>query len=76
MTWARKFAKPIALKDGRTIETLADARNFILFQSDQEQLFWHYAAELLIEAATNGDERAIDEARAQLTRALRAERLI
>ncbi len=30
MTWARKFAKPIALKDGRTILTLGEARELML----------------------------------------------
>jgi hypothetical protein len=76
MSWARKLAKPIVLKDGRKIATLADARAFVLSQTDQEQLFWQYAAELLVDAAANGDERTVEDARAQLMRALKAERLI
>jgi hypothetical protein len=36
MPWSRKLAKPIVLKDGRTIATLADARAFVLSQTDQE----------------------------------------
>jgi hypothetical protein len=30
MSWSRKFAKPIILKDGRTIATLREARELIL----------------------------------------------
>ena len=78
MTWARKFAKPIALKDGHPIVTLADARAFIHSRPEmiRKHLMWQYAAELLLDAATGGDEQSIHEAHAQLTRALKAERLI
>jgi hypothetical protein len=30
MPWTRKFAEPIALKDGRTIATLGGAREMML----------------------------------------------
>jgi hypothetical protein len=30
MPWVRKFDEPIALKDGRTIATLADARRLMV----------------------------------------------
>ena len=76
MPWSRKFTEPITLKDGLTLSTLADALAFVLSQTDQEQLFWRYAAELLADAAANGDERTVEDARAQLMRALKAERLI
>jgi hypothetical protein len=37
MTWARKLAKPIALKDGRTIATLGDARAVMQSLSERRQ---------------------------------------
>jgi hypothetical protein len=76
MLRSRKFAKPIVLKDGRTIANLGQARMVILSQPDRKRFFWQYAAELLLDAATSGDERAIEDARSQLLRALKAERLV
>jgi hypothetical protein len=77
MIWARKFDRPIALKDGRVIATLADARAFIHSRPEiREYPVWQRAAELLLDAATGLDERSIHVARAQLTRALKAEALI
>jgi hypothetical protein len=55
---------------------LGQARAFILSQTYQETLFWQYAAELLLDAATSRDERAIEDARSKLMRAWKAERLI
>jgi hypothetical protein len=76
MTWARKFAKPIALKDGRTLTTLADARALVdaLPERQRRNEHWLYAGELLIEAATRHGPMKITAA--QLARALQAERLI
>jgi hypothetical protein len=78
MNWAHKFAKPITLKDGHTIVTLADARASIHSRPEtiREHAVWQHAAELLLDAATVGDEQSIHKARAQLTRALKAERLL
>ncbi|HEY4924223.1 MAG TPA: hypothetical protein VII20_07395 [Roseiarcus sp.] len=38
--------------------------------------FWQYAAELLIDAAERGDRASVDDAAAQLSRALAAEGLL
>jgi len=53
VSWSRRFATPIKLKDGREIATLADARDFQLALPERHQSrpFWQYAAELLIDAA-------------------------
>jgi hypothetical protein len=76
MTWARKFAPSIELKDGRTIATLAEARAIMLSLSERRRRseHWLYAGELLREAATT--KGALGRARAQLSRALEAEGLI
>jgi hypothetical protein len=77
MIWAHRFARPIALKDGRVIATLADARAFIHSRPEiREDPVWQYAAELLLDAATVGGKRSIGDARAQLTRALKVGGLI
>jgi hypothetical protein len=76
MPWTRKFREPIALKDGRMIATLGQARAVMLALPDRHQVrpFWQYAAELLIEAAEHNG--SIDDAWAQLSRALAAEGLL
>jgi hypothetical protein len=76
MTWARKFAKPIALKDGRLIATIGDARAVMLSLPERRRRseHWLYAGALLREASTTNG--ALKKAGAQLTRALNAEGLI
>ncbi len=76
MTWARKFAKPIALKDGRTIATLSEARAMMLSLPPIHRRgpVWRFAAELLNEAAA--DRASVPDAEAKFTRALQAEGLI
>ena len=76
MTWARKLAKPIALKDGRTIVTLSDARAVMqsLSERHRHSELWLYVGALMLEAAVQGRETT--EAVAQLNRALKAEGLI
>jgi hypothetical protein len=76
MTWVRKLAKPIALKDGRTIATLGDARAVMQSLSERRQRneLWLYVGALMLEAAVQ--RRATTEALAQLNRALKAEGLI
>ena len=76
MTWARKLAAPIILKDGRMIATLGEAR--VVMQSLPERRqhsdLWLYVGALLLEAAAARGSLSI--ARAQLTRALKVEGLI
>jgi hypothetical protein len=78
MPWTRKLAVPIKLKDGRTIATLGQARELMLALPvrHQSRPFGQYAAELLIEAAERGDRASVDDAAAQLSRALAAEGLL
>ena len=76
MTWARKLDKPIALKDGRTIATLGDARAVTQSLSERRQHseLWLYVGALMLEAAVQ--KGVTTEAVAQLNRALQAEGLI
>jgi hypothetical protein len=68
MSWSRKFAKPIILKDGRTIATLREARELILAlpERTQQRPQWQYAGELLLNAADQGVD--LTDAWAQLRR--------
>jgi hypothetical protein len=76
MPWSRKLPTPVALKDGRTLATLADARAIVqaLPERRQRNEHWLYAGELLLEAATRQGPMKITVA--QLERALKAEGLI
>jgi hypothetical protein len=78
MPWTRKFPEPIKLKNGRTVATLGQARELMLALPERHQIrpFWQYAAELLIDAAERGDRASVDDAAAQLSRALAAEGLL
>jgi hypothetical protein len=72
MPWTRKLPERIKLKDGRKIATLGQARELMLALPERHQSrpFWQYAAELLIDAAERGDRASVDDAAAQLSRAL------
>jgi hypothetical protein len=76
MSWSRKLPSPIALKDGRTLSTLADARSLMqsLPISRQSREHWLYVEGLMKEAAMG--RGAIRETQTHLTRALRLEGLI
>ncbi len=76
MTWTAEFWRPIALKDGRMIATLAEARDVIatLPALHQGAEHWQDADEMLSRAAAAPS--AMDDALAQLLRALKAEGLI
>jgi hypothetical protein len=78
MPWSDALSSPIILKDGRVLMTLRDAAN--LFGSFSESVLahgWnHYAVELLIEAAEDGSEGAIEKATRQVQRALFREGMI
>ena len=78
MPWSRKFAKPIVLKDGRTIATLADARDSMspVEAGHQDDPAWRHARELLHFASNREDTLSLGRARAQLTRTRNAEGLI
>ena len=76
MPWTRKFPQPIALKDGRVIATLDDARVVMrsLPATSQSRDVWLYTGGLMLEAATV--RGPIRETAAQLRRALRADGLL
>ena len=59
--WSAKLSRPIQLKDGTQLQTLADVRGFISGQPEhiQERTFWRYATQLLIDAADGGDIEAV-----------------
>ena len=56
--WQARLSRPLTLRDGKKLETLADARRLILAlsESDQERNAWQHAAALLIEAAESGGD--------------------
>jgi hypothetical protein len=76
MAWTRKLPEPIALKDGRVIVTLNDARMVMrsLPARSQRSDAWFYAGGLMLEAATL--RGPIREMVAELRRALRADGLL
>jgi hypothetical protein len=76
MPWTEAFWKPIKLKDGRAIATLAEARVLILSlpASRQELQLWLEAMDLLARASEFPNAR--DEALAAMLVALRADGLI
>lgn len=78
MVWSRKLPKPIYLNDGRTIGTLAAARDLMLSLSERRQSdrHWRDAAELLLQAARIGRLDPIRDAGAQVSRALEVDGLI
>ena len=78
MSWTRKFDAPIALKDGRKLVSLDDARRLMLSlpESNRRAYHWQSAGELLQMAASRDGRFAFAQAIAQLPRALEAEGLI
>jgi hypothetical protein len=56
VNWDADFAgmPPIALPDGRKLETLADLRGYILALAKQERLGWNDAVAALLKAAEHG----------------------
>lgn len=76
MNWTRTLGKPINLKDGRKIGTLAAALALMLSLPGftQRQAVWRDVGELLAEAATS--ETWLADVQSQLCQALTAEGLI
>lgn len=67
MNWLRPLNKPITLKDGREIATLAAVRDALpsLSKRDQRPAIWHDVGELIAEAAA--DKSWVREVEAQLS---------
>jgi len=78
MVWSRKLPRPIYLNDGRTIGTLAAARDLLMSFSERRlnDPHWRDTAALLLEAARIGRLDPIRDAGAQLSRSLEFEGLI
>jgi hypothetical protein len=78
MVWSRKLPKPIYLNDGRTIGTLAAARDLMLSlpARSQTHAHWRDTAEILLESARSGRIDPLRDPGAQVSRALQAEGLI
>jgi hypothetical protein len=78
MTWSRKLPKPLYLNDGRTLATLAQARDAVLAlpRLHQIDLQWRHAVELLLEASNRDRQDPILDVGMQLSRALETEGLI
>jgi hypothetical protein len=62
MTWERKLSRPIALVDGRVLETLLDARDLISEEDPDQHPSALRALEFLLEASETGDPVAIQVA--------------
>jgi hypothetical protein len=55
--WSRRLARPVGVRAGPELRTLADARAYILSLRDGEQKEnrWQHATKLLLEACETGD---------------------
>jgi hypothetical protein len=55
--WSRRLARPIGIRNGPELRTLADARAYILLLRDGEQKEnrWQHATKLLLEACETGN---------------------
>ena len=63
MSWSHKLARPIgvAKPKPRTLNTLADARAYMLSIKDgrERREYWQHAAKLVLEAADGGSVEAV-----------------
>jgi hypothetical protein len=76
MAWTRNLSAPIALTDGRTLETLSQVREIMLslpaFQ--RHGIIWSLIAKRLDEAAS--DNAAVSEVQGMLLHGLKAAGLL
>jgi hypothetical protein len=77
-TWSHKLPRALELRDGRKLQTLADASQVLLAMTEQRQLRpWNqHAAELLLKAAETGRRADLEAATAQVGRALAKEGML
>jgi hypothetical protein len=78
MAWTRKLPISLYLNDGRTLTTLAQARDLLLDlpQLDQATPHWQSAGELLLQAAYRGRQTPIIDVSKQFSRALHMDGLL
>jgi hypothetical protein len=57
MSWDKRLDRPVVLPDGKTLQTLDDARQYILAlsKSEHETTAWQVAIEALLIAAEKRD---------------------
>jgi hypothetical protein len=77
MAKSRRLPEPIALNDGRVLETLADARDLMIMLPNRryDRPHWEHVAELLTAAERGNLARAVQFSD-RLKDALKAEGLI
>jgi hypothetical protein len=75
MPWSFKIAPPIILKDGRRLETLADARAFIFALPDRHRDGPELKLAVQMLDVASGDWMVVSEAGEQIRIALKAEGL-
>lgn len=78
MSWTRRLPTSVRLGDGRTLTTLAQARDLLLARPrvDQASSHWRSAGELLLQAAHRGRKTSIFDAGDQFSRALHVDGLL
>ena len=78
MTWTRRLPTSLHLNDGRTLTTLAQARDLLLDlpQLDQANPHWQSAGELLLQGAYRGRQTPILDVSKQFSRALHIDGLL
>jgi hypothetical protein len=78
MSWSRRFPTSLHLNDGRTLSTLAQARDLVLDlpQLDQANSHWASAGELLVQGAFRNRQTPISDVCTQFSRALHVDGLI
>lgn len=60
MKWSRNLTRVLRDRDGRTLRTLHDAREYVLELDEHHasDRTWQHAAELMMDAAKGGDIEA------------------
>jgi HEPN domain-containing protein len=78
MSWSKRLAAPIKLKDGRMLRSLDDACVLLIGLNERSQsaMWCQHAAELLLKAADSGEPGDIEAATIQMRRALSREGMI
>jgi hypothetical protein len=78
MTWDRRLPKTLYLNDGRSIATLAHARDLMLALPEIRRAheYWVAAGELVLKAAYRSRNAQIADAYAEISRALQFDGLI
>jgi hypothetical protein len=54
--WRQKLPRPIVIRNGKTLRTIGDCRDYVLSLDDRDHNtpHWQHAAKLMLEAAKGG----------------------